>query len=444
MSRDTRPRLLHVTPHLGGGVGRAMVNLAESDRATGGGALQRSVLCLEPPQKSGAVERLRALSVPVLTLDDWARLPGLAASHDLLQFEVWNHPLLFAAWAHLRDVPMRAVFWCHVSGLHFPRLPGALWEQPFPVALTAPCSLRSENPGLQAARAHGQVQVISSAAGFEHWPAVRTRAARAGSCRLGYLGSLNLSKMHPDYVEWLAASATPWSRVEVLGDEVTPGALAARCRLAGRPRLLDLRGFCPDVSQILARWDAMVYLLNPFHYGTAELALLEAMASGVVPLVLGSPCETDVVRDGDTGWVLHNPQDLAAALARCRQDPAGRQAMGRRASEYVRSQFTLARQQQGFSDLHARALDLPRARLPWTHWIGRQPWQWFLSTLPQPTQYPPDEAPRLPAGHARHAHLESTKGSVHHFARCFPADSQLQAWSQAVLKHQDVGADLAA
>ncbi len=424
-------RLLHLTPHLGGGVGRALVSLAQGDALRPAQAPRRTVLCLEPPEKGGAVRQLHALGVEVLTLQDMAELDALARQHDLLQCEVWNHPRMFAAWAQLRNTPVRMVLWCHVSGLHFPRLPQALWQQPFPVVLTAPCSLQMADAAFQSARAAGQVHVISSAAGFEHWPRL-DRSTSAGPCRLGYLGSLNPSKMHPQYVDWMASAAWTGLSMEVLGDEVRPGALQRQCEALGRPGLLQLRGFCDDVAGALRRWDVMPYLLNPTHFGTAELALLEAMTSGVLPIVMNNPCERDLVQHGHTGWVVDSPQALDQALRQCRQAPAERQHMAQQASQWVRDTFTTERQSRAFGWVHEAALALPRQCVDWPALIGDQPWQWFQCTQPGPQAYVPGRVPLLPQGHALHAHLERTKGSVHHFAACHPQDATLQAWSKAL------------
>lgn len=431
----TAPRpwsLLHLTPHLGGGVGRALVGLAEADRRWPRQAPQRTVLCLEAPEKTGAVARLGALGVTVLTLRDGSQLPALVRSHDIVQCEFWNHPLTFEALARIGHTPARLLFWCHVSGLHFPRLPAALWQQPFPVVLSAACSLRSADPGLQQAVARGQAQVISSAAGFEHWPQAERTAPQDGALRLGYLGSLNEAKMHPQYVDWLAAATPAGAQIEVLGDETHPGVLAQRCRELGRPDLMRLPGFCHDVPRALARWDAMPYLLNPHHYGTAELALLEAMASGVVPVVGDQPCETEIVRDGDTGCVVRSPAELAHTLRDLAADPAQRARIAQRASECVRDTFTSERQTSAFRALHSQMMDQPRQSVDWLARVGAQPWQRFLSTVPDRLSYRPGRRPQLPLGTARHAHLEYTKGSVHHFARCHPHDAQLQAWSRAI------------
>lgn len=431
MTRRQAWSLLHITPHLGGGVGRALLSLAEGDRLWPQRAPARTVLCLEPPEKSEAVFRLRELGVAVRTLDTPQTLVEMARAHDVVQCETWNHPLMFAALAHLRQAPLRMVFWCHVSGLHFPRLPNALWQQPFPVVLTAPCSLSAVQASLGDGLTRGPVHVISSAAGFERWP-VPVERPGAGPARLGYLGSLNLAKMHPSYAEWLVATVRPGLRVELLGDEVMPGWWRTRCEQLGHPDLLTVKGFCQDVPQALKQWDVMIYLLNPFHYGTAEIALLEAMASGVVPVVGANPCESDVVSHGDTGWVVQDPAELGNVLAICDAEVSLRKRMGARASEWVRDTFTLKRQHHAFQAIHEALLDQPRQVVDWPVLVGDQPWQWFSSTLPDPNAFVPGQSPVLPRGDALHAHLERTKGSVHHFARCFPRDETLQAWSRAV------------
>ena len=79
-----RWRLLHLSPHLGGGVGRALVSLAQGDRLQPSSAPKRTVWCLEPPQKSGALAQLRALGVDVVTAHDDAALARAAAAHDLV------------------------------------------------------------------------------------------------------------------------------------------------------------------------------------------------------------------------------------------------------------------------------------------------------------------------------------------------------------------------
>ncbi|MFO1200172.1 MAG: hypothetical protein U1E86_24725 [Burkholderiaceae bacterium] len=57
-------RVLHVTPHLGGGVGKALACLAEA-HAAHGPDVAHEIACLDAPEKLDFVERVRALGVPV-------------------------------------------------------------------------------------------------------------------------------------------------------------------------------------------------------------------------------------------------------------------------------------------------------------------------------------------------------------------------------------------
>lgn len=429
-------RILHITPHLGGGVGRALVSLAESDHLQPARQrIERRVLCLEPPQKTGASQRLVALGVPVMTCTGEADLRHAAAAADLVQCEVWNHPRLFEAWHQLRGMALRMIHWCHVSGLGFPKLPEVLWHTGQPVALTAPCSLRNGTAAFQEARRSGRVHVITSAAGFEKWPAVTRRPASTHELRLGYVGSLQLAKMHPQYVDWLVhALPDPGASVtvEVLGDEIEPGALARQCAAHGRPALVRPMGFRPDVVNAMSTWHGFLYLLNPQHYGTAEIALIEAMASGLVPIVLPNACESDIVVHGVHGWHVDGPAALQHTLVRMMAEPQERLRMGDAASDWVRQTFTTARLAQSFAPLHEESMTGPPQTWDVAPWLGTQPWQWFQATLPENHHFPAGASPRLPCGDAAHAHKERTKGSVHHFASCFPQDHVLQAWSQHV------------
>ena len=430
-------RVLHITPHLGGGVGRALVSLAEGDPiGPARQPIERQVLCLEPPQKTGAWQRLLELGVQVRTSAGEADLRHAAGAADLVQCEVWNHPRLFEAWHQLRGLSLRMTHWCHVSGLGFPKLPDALWHNDQPVALTAACSLRSSTQGLQTAHRSGKVHVISSAAGFEKWPALGRRAVSwHHELRLGYVGSLQLAKMHPHYVQWLVKAlpepSTPVS-VEVLGDVIEPGALARQCEQHGRPGLVKALGFRSDVATAMSAWQGFLYLLNPHHYGTAEIALIEAMASGLVPIILPNACEADLVADGIHGWHVDSPAALRQTLARMAADAHERSRMGDAASDWVRHTFTTGRLTRAFASLYEQTMATSPQTWDVTPWMGTHPWQWFQATLPAGHDFEVDAPPRLPMDDAGHAHRERTKGSVHHFASCFPQDRVLRAWSQHV------------
>jgi glycosyltransferase involved in cell wall biosynthesis len=54
--------------------------------------------------------------------------------------------------------------------------------------------------------------------------------------------------------------------------------------------------------------DVFGYPLRSDHYGTCEQVLGEAMAAGVVPVVMDNQAETLIIQDGLNGFIAHSKQ----------------------------------------------------------------------------------------------------------------------------------------
>lgn len=423
-------RVLHVTPHLGGGVGKALACLAEA-HAAHGPDVAHEIACLDAPEKLDFVERVRALGVPVAIAPSRAELGRLVERADVVQLEFWNHPSTMAALCAGTLPAMRLVVWCHVNGLHFPRIPPGLLERAERFLFTSACSLAAPEVDALAGEAARRRAVVSSGAGVEDLP-VPERSVRARPVRYGYIGSQNLAKLHPDYVDMLARVPLPDLRVRMLGDDTERPRLERQCAGAGRPGLLEFGGYTRDVAGELARLDVLVYLLNPFHYGTAENALIEAMAMGVVPVVMDNGAEALIVEHGRTGLVVSDARGLADALLALERDAALRARLSAAAAGHARSTWTRARLAAAFGEQYALALRGPRTVVDFAAALGTGPAQWFRAFVRDPAVYGASGAVALPAGAARHAHLERTKGSAAHFHDRFPGDPALASWAGAL------------
>src|SRR5262249_26640596 len=99
-------KILHVTPHLGGGVGKAHAALCA--------ALPKEVegpfVLLEEPRDRRFAEAIAASGSTVTVARDLAQVAVLAREADIVQFEFWNHPRLFECLAHCDFPLMRSVF----------------------------------------------------------------------------------------------------------------------------------------------------------------------------------------------------------------------------------------------------------------------------------------------------------------------------------------------
>lgn len=404
-------KVVHIAPHLGGGVGKALSSLIQR-AAAAGSAGRHVVLCLEEPRKRQAVDSILAAGCPVMVEPSIPEATAILADADIVQLEFWNHPEIPRLLCSLGSVPMRLLVWCHVSGLHAPRIPLGLLAADAAIVFTSACSL--ENPSIQ--QSDREFAVVSSGC-VDDLPAWRQKPTSRG-LRVGYVGTLNFTKLHPNFVDFLACLPDQASPVHLYGDAVNQEILEARCTALGRPALLRFHGHVTDIAAALDGLDVLTYLLASHHYGTAENALIEAMAMGVVPIVLDNPAERAIVADGETGYVVRDKQGFQAALRSLLADSQGRFAMGRRAADAVRERFTAERMAVGLGAQY-RALMLEKKRVfRFREIFGPTPGAWFSSFQPEGI---PD--PVQPGA------IERSKGSVHHFLAKFPDDPDLRRWA---------------
>lgn len=426
--------VVHLTAHLGGGVGKALSELVSATHAAQA-PVRHVFVCLERPEKSQFLERIERHGGEVLVEPEPSELVDRLAKADIVQLEWWNHPATIAALCNLPPLPMSLIVWCHVSGLCNPIIPSGLVDASRRFILTSECSRVVETVSIASAKDPKKVTVISSAGGLDRLPQPARRLISQANIPLavGYLGSLNFSKLHPNFTSWAASVQLPNFRVRLIGDPVNNMVLKEQAAALGRTKLFEFSGYTNDIATALASIDVMAYLLNPRHYGTAENALVEAMAMGVVPVVLNNPAERFIVEDGVTGIVISSGYQLNDVLNRLAGDPEKFNAMSDRASREVRRRFSSERMETDFRKKYLSLVAEPKHPIDFKKIFGNTPADWFLSCQSESMLYGMDGRLNIkPESPIPHDQFEMSKGSVFQFSRYFPDDPRLGAWTRAV------------
>ena len=421
--------LLHITAHLGGGVGKVLASLvAESRRRQDG--LRHTVACLEPPEKFQFVEQAQSYGGRLLLCPTRQELAERIRQADIVQVEWWHHPVV-AGWMCADELPpMRLVVWSHVSGLHPPEIPPAFVTAPHRFLFTSPCSW--EHPRLSALQpaVRKRVGVVFSSGGFDDLPAPEVRP-HGGSLRVGYVGTLNFAKLHPRLLDFLAAVRLPGFRLILVGDPTTGAELLASAASAGLENRLELRGYRAAVAKELAGFDVLAYLLNPLHYGTTENALLEAMAMGVVPVVLDNPAERHLVTHLETGVVVDGPAAFADALDRLAAHPDERARLSANAARTARTCFAAERTADGLMTHYQAVLAEDKRSYDFRPVFGREPADWFRACQGDEVwRFSDNDALNGTTGFNPAFLYEKTKSSVFHYRAIYPSDARLARWAQ--------------
>jgi glycosyltransferase involved in cell wall biosynthesis len=421
-------QVLHITAHLGGGVGKALSGLAMQASISGSG-IKHLIVCLEEPEKSQFVDRIREYGIEVIVCPSMHMLEKLMADSDIVQLEWWNHPATIKYLCSMSIPSIRLLTWCHVSGLHTPIIPRQLILASHIFLFTSRCSFEAKEVWSLIPELGDRLGVVSSNGGFQGLPEPRKRVNETIST--GYFGSLNFAKLHPRYIDYLAAVKIPGFKVKIIGDLCNKDVLNQQCDAQGKGGILEFTGFVPDIASELDSINVLAYLLNPDHYGTTENALLEAMAMGIVPIVLDNPAECQIVDDHNTGLIVHTPDEFAKAIQWLSENPDERQRLGIQAAESVREKFSVEKTEATLNTYYRKILFMEKRKIAFSEIFGTDPAEWFLSCQGNKSFFAKDgcihqdEDTTLSYGL-----IEKSKGTVFHFSEYFPDNLKLKSWAK--------------
>lgn len=409
-------KILHVAPHLGGGVGKAHAALS--------GALpdvvEQTFVLLEPPRERRFADAIEGSGARITVADSLDQVAVLARDADIVQFEFWNHPRLLECLARCDFPAMRSAFWSHISGLSAPLIQPGLIEEAGRFAFTTEASLSAPAVAALPEDAKRKLAVINSGFGFTD--AARRMPVKGRMPAIAYLGTVDFVKMHPgffDAVDRLVGDV----RVSVWG--TADDAVAVRARAMLHPERIVFCGETKDPQAALAQADIFFYPLQRGHFGTAENALVEAMSLGLSAVVLDNPAEAAIVRDCETGFVAQSIDECVSLLQMLLLLPDLRDRISKNAVREVNENRTPAQSALEFMILWlGLASEEPRHH-DFQRVLGSDPAAWYLAT-----QCLPGASWQAPEFREKPA-----KGSLAHFENVFAGDA-----SFARLRHPGVAA----
>lgn len=437
--------VLHITPHLGGGVGRVLLNYLQE--VQGSPDFSHQVLSLEYANEK-ALLAARTSGFPLMdkmSSDHKGVLAAMAAA-DIVLIHWWNHPLLYAFLVRETLPPARIIFWSHVSGFHAPYVfsePALHYPDLF--VFTSPLSLDAPEVKNLPETRQKVLRVIWSTGGIDHVASVQPKPHQG--FKVGYIGTVDYSKMHPDFLKMSSMAEIPEAQFIVCGGPGEKQIQEESLQYEKGERFI-FTGQVSDITPYLSEFDVFGYPLAPYHWGTCEQALGESMAAGLPPVVLANRTEGYIVEDGVTGLVAANEDAYARALEELYRNPGLRRRLSGNAREAAGKLFSLDLMVSRWESLFDEALNFPKTKRKWTgsyHGKRVSPHHIFLESL---GKYGKEFICSLKADNARAKNAamdgikklcgssylwrSNTRGTPHHYHSFFPKDNVLKLWSGLV------------
>lgn len=431
--------ILHITPHLGGGVGRVLLQWLGRVHATKHGE-RHTVFSLESMHLS-VHERAAALQVPLFDAIGIAQEKIIQAINraDLVIVHWWNHPLLARLLLCTRLPPCRLAIWSHVSGLYPPHIfSQKLLRLPDLFVCSTPCSHEAlAITQLSRKVLQDRIRTAFTTAGIEH--VVTIKHIPEKKFTIGYVGTVDYCKMHPSFLAMSSAAKLPESHFLVCGGEQHQS-IALEAKGMHLEDRFTFTGVVDNVPDYLSRFDVFGYPLRDDHYGTGEQVLVEAMSAGLPVVTFNNRAERALIKQGKTGILVDSPEEYTAALAMLYNNGALRRRLGCAAREEAKRRFSIDNLLEAWQELFTELLYKEKTSHRWPMLVSEDPrgsdlYYEMLGSAGAPfykSMKSNDEhaffTAEMQIEHLDGAFSSSTRGSPFHYRTHFGDDPYLNLW----------------
>jgi glycosyltransferase involved in cell wall biosynthesis len=348
--------ILHLIERLTlGGPLFATAGLVKHSRAAPGG--QHRLVSLLPTD-ARATEIAQRAGIDVLSAPPLSAIDALVAAADIVQIHFWNSPALHA-WLNRGLGPCRLLVWCHVNGAHPPQvIPMALVRRA--ARLVATTALTLDLPQFQAARREqpGRLVAVPGGADFSRLAGFKPRPHPG--FRVGFIGRVEASKLHPDFAAMCARLQVPALRIVVRGDGQHKAQLLRQVSELGIGDRFSFEGHAEDIRRALADLDVLGYPLQRETFCTSELVVQEAMHAEIPPVLMAHGGPARLVTSGRNGLVVGSADEYVAAIEALAQRPDWRRQLGRQAGVDARARLGAAPSAARMDGVYEQLCGLPK------------------------------------------------------------------------------------
>ena len=432
-------KVLHIMPHMGPGVGKAVSALSITAAKTED-KYQHSILLLEKPLNMEYITICKDNEVDVSWPYDKCELIKIISDADIVQLEWWHHPLVLGFLKDLSHIQIRLTVWSHISGCNYPVIPASFIELPEHFFFTTAYSY--ENPlwnETEKQKIISRSTVACGTGGYDNVSGVVPKTHQGFN--IGFIGTLDFRKLNPEFVDFCAEVSLPDSKFILVGNPENSQSIIKQAREKNIDYKFEFTGFTNNVKSELERFDVFGYLLNPDHYGSTDNALLEAMGAGMPIIVLNQCGEKHVIRHMETGITVNNKKEYGQAVKYLYENPEERKRLGENARKSAFDEFSPRSTMQKLHRQYENVVSRPKKCYQFEDVFGIEPYQWFSSGLGKERRI----FERFDSDHkinktdledqidnSRDILRGRTKSSIPHFYNYFPFDTQLRYWNQII------------
>lgn len=310
-------KILHITPHMGGGVGTVIRGWIDHDKFN-----RHSIICLDYVNEI-SLNWANSKCIDITGNPGRRFIDFVVKRSDIVVVHWWPHKLLDNLFSEFGFSPVRMIFWCHYNyNVH-------------PEVVKYPDMFISTSKVMG-----GQYDCIMSTGGVDEF--LKVKHEPTGHFNVGYVGTVDWKKLHGSFL--LMMHKIGVNVTESIFTIVGEDNISKRIQLPWTLHSIDrfrFVGKVDDIYKYYSGFDVFGYPLRHDHYGTAEQVLGEAMACGIVPVCMDNPAEKLIIQEGITGYLCKSEEEYIDNIEHLYHKPTLRKWMGQNARESAAAMYDI-------------------------------------------------------------------------------------------------------
>ena len=438
--RHGKITILHITPHLGGGVGRVLLSFLEN---TDGSGHSHKVLCLDYANES-ATDALKKIGVALIDkiATNHKRIITEVKNADIVIIHWWNHPLLSNLLITTPLPPSRAVIWSHVAGHHPPQV----FTEPllnYPDFFVFTTEYSRSSPCFKNLERNDSTRFFTIPSCIDTGPLHNIEKNPHPTFNIGYIGTVDYSKIHVDFIQMSIDAAKGLEGIKfIVCGGPSHKELEMEASAKGAAGLFQFEGPVSKIEDYLKVFDLFGYPLSPWHYGTAEQALVEAMSAGVPPLVLNNGAESFILENGVTGFIAKDSGEYSSMIKRLYNSRETLSQLSKQIRQIAKEKFSMQKMIDDWNDLFDSLMRKEKSTKHWNHSFVNaknvSPSMVFLESIGSCGEMFKSHDKIQKLVNSSPLWRAKTKGTPLHYASFFPNDPDLTKWTKEINPKMDV------
>jgi tetratricopeptide (TPR) repeat protein len=283
---------------------------------------------------------------------------------DIVQAEFWNSPELYA-WLREDHPCMRLLLRIHIAGHKPPQVVTKELIEYSDRAVGA-CPFTMELPvfqNLPNAWREQKTAMVLDAPDFERLAGFEPQ--RHSGFNVGYIGTVDFLKMHPNYIAMSSRIRIPDVRFKVCGSGAGFGVLRRQAEQMGVAERFEFKGYVEDLRPVLESLDVFGYPLCEDNYSASELVLGEVMYAGIPPVVFPYGGAQRTVIHNQTGLIVQTEAEYVEAIESLYRHPEERLRLGRNARENARRYGGSEQSARQLNQIYEHLVSEPKRQRQW-------------------------------------------------------------------------------